>query len=220
MNLDEDLQDAFATLNAHLREAHARARTAELGASQRLVDGVRALDNAKTLTGVLNALVDAAQREAARTGLLVIGNGVLRGWRLHGFGAAFARAADVTLPLVNNSVIGEAVRTGAAALHDSSAAQPPIDLPPWGDGRSSIAIPLVIGGETVAVLYGDQGAEIEGGQVLHGPAWREALELLARHAARCLEVSTAIQTIRVLIDDEVVRALGRGPQGSLLRETA
>ena len=50
-----------------------------------------------------------------------------------------------------------------------------------------VAVPVRVGGEEVAVLYADDA--VAGGREVPS-AWPEVVELLARHAARCLEVLT------------------------------
>ena len=44
-------------------------------------------------------------------------------------------------------------------------------------------MPVTLGGETAAVIYGDDNGA-------GGPAgWRETIEILARHASRCLKLA-------------------------------
>jgi hypothetical protein len=52
-------------------------------------------------------------------------------------------------------------------------------------------------GDVVAVLYADRGSATTDEQPTALP-WAGTLELLARHAARCLEAATAAKAIRVL----------------------
>jgi hypothetical protein len=63
-----------------------------------------------------------------------------------------------------------------------------LSLPEWlhaDDPASSLALPIVVGGRAVAVLY------VEGvNPRAHGGSGREELEILARHTGRCLEVIT------------------------------
>ena len=61
-----------------------------------LADGVRALDQAATLTGILDALAAALAAQAPRTAVLVRREGHLRGWKWSGFegDAAAVRIGD------------------------------------------------------------------------------------------------------------------------------
>jgi hypothetical protein len=59
------------------------------------------------------------------------------------------------------------------------------------DAASGLAMPVTLGGQTAAVIYGDDGGA-------GGPAgWRETIEILARHASRCLEAQTAIRAAKL-----------------------
>src|SRR2546427_115729 len=85
--------------------------------------------------------------------------------------------------------------SGAAAAVDRSSAQ--CAEPSFAEGGTDgVAIPVAMGGEIVAVLYADQGPLGHGG---HDEAkregdhpWAVAIEILSRHAARCLEAWTAL----------------------------
>jgi hypothetical protein len=66
-----------------------------------------------------------------------------------------------------------------------------MDLPGADIG---VAVPVIVGGDVAAVVYGDDGGSAE--RVV--PAgWPETLELLSRHASRCLEAQTAIRAARL-----------------------
>ena len=67
------------------------------------------------------------------------------------------------------------------------------ELPP---GRELLAVPVQMSGQVVAVLYADQGTTQSAGNLL----WPMSLELMARHAARCLEAITAYRAAQVLTE--------------------
>jgi len=78
-----------------------------------------------------------------------------------------------------------------------------------------VAIPIVIGGQAVAVLYADAG--LETGNDQQGTPNREPgtlnlepLEILTRFASQRLEALTAIKAARSLTVDADVRAPARG----------
>jgi hypothetical protein len=81
-----------------------------------------------------------------------------------------------------------AVRRG----HPVSTAEAPIgnDGDPLSDllavrvQGTGLAIPIAVGGSTVAILYADRAGEWKPGGTT---VWRERLEILARHTGRCLE---------------------------------
>jgi len=50
------------------------------------------------------------------------------------------------------------------------------------------------------VLYADQGTGGEAGERPSTLTWPDAIEIMARHAARCLEAATAITAVRVLTE--------------------
>ena len=146
----EEMNEASASL--------ARGHAADVAACERLVDAVRALDRASSLSDILNALVDGASHEAARVGLLLVRNGELRGWRFTGFGPALEPARSVAIRAEEHGIIAEAMRTGVAVSSDAAgalAAPAFAELP--GD-RDRLAVPVIVSGDVAAVLYADQGS--------------------------------------------------------------
>jgi hypothetical protein len=192
----EEMNEASASL----ARDHAADVAANVAARQRLVDAVRALDRASSLSDILNALVDGASLEAARVGLLLVRNGELRGWRFAGFGPAMEPARSVAVRAEDNGIIAEAVRTGVAVSSDATSALAAPAFAELPGDRERLAVPVIVSGDVAAVLYADQGS----GEPTDGRSstlrWPAALEVCARHASRCLEAATAIRAVRVLTD--------------------
>jgi hypothetical protein len=159
-------------------------RQSEMAVTSALADAVRALDQAGSLSDTLNALVAAAAEHAPRTALLVVRDGSLRGWAWRGFDGD---PAAVTLALGAPSLVAAAARSGAPQVAtDGSADDGP--LKPEHAGRAAVAVPLMVDGQAVGVLYADD----DGPEPRVVPsAWPEIVEVLARHASRCLESMTA-----------------------------
>jgi hypothetical protein len=140
-----------------------------------LLDAVRTIDEARTLTAVLDALTARAAGEASRAGILLVRADRVRGWR----------AGDrLDVPLAETGFVADSVRTGFAASTTATGAA----SAPFADAAAGAALhafPLALSGVVVAVLYA------EGGDA-------GTLEILARHAARALEALTAFKTARAV----------------------
>ena len=52
-----------------------------------------------------------------------------------------------------------------------------------------LAVPVIVGGRVVAVIYAD-GVTLDGHERAVPSGWPEVIEVLARHAGRCLEALT------------------------------
>jgi hypothetical protein len=191
-----------ALLEARTREAQerseliqaARREEQETGAAAlgRLLAGFRALDGAASLSETFDALAQAASREAARTAVLVVRNDRLQGWKMTGFGDRDSQPKSVDLGLNERGVIGEALTARRAAVTRSgeTANGRPAFAELDGDA-AGIAAPVVVGGRVVAVVYADTG---RADRPLPGSGWFDVMEILARHAARCLEALTVQRT--------------------------
>ena len=69
------------------------------------------------------------------------------------------------------------------------------DFAPLPAGRAGLAVPVEVGGRIVAVVYADDGVPEATTKPSGTPsAWPEMVEILARHAARCLEAITMLHT--------------------------
>lgn len=179
--------------------ARAELHATELAANERLIDAIRAIDGARSLSEILDTLVGCAGREAKRVGVFLVRHGHLRGWRFIGFGAALDERSDFELASDNAGVIADAARTGAARSADSAVTRSTpsfAELPP---GREVLAVPVPMSGQVVAVLYADQGPSDVSDAELR-VAWPSTLEVMARHAARCLEAITAFRAAQVLTE--------------------
>jgi hypothetical protein len=191
-------QAARAALDAAVAAARAEARPADPDAAERLVESVRAIDRSRSLSDILDALATAAAQESPRVALLVVRGALLQGWRFIGFDALDTRA-PIEITFDDAGALAEAVRTSTTISGDiasPSFAQPPSRGP-------SLAVPITMGGQVVAVLYADAGANRDAAPTLKSENPQSAIpkseiELLVRHAARCLEALTAIKAARAL----------------------
>src|SRR5262245_1179700 len=184
-----EAQERSELILAARREEHETAAAA-LG---RLLASFRALDGATSLSGTLDALALAASREAARAAVLVVRNDRLQGWKMTGFGDSDSQPKAIDLGLNEGGVIGEALTLRRAAVFRTGepAAGGPAFAELAGDA-SGIAAPVVVGGRVVAVVYADSGRADRQATLRSG--WFDVIEMLARHAARCLEALTVQRT--------------------------
>ncbi len=166
-------------------------------ASQRLVDAIRAIDRGRSLSEILDLLASSASREAARVGVLLVGGAKLRGWRFIGFGPGLEEASAFEIPLAEGGIMVEAVHSGATALAFSGSDRPRPSFAKLPPGRETLAVPVSISGQVVAVLYADQGAG-DPADTDSRWAWASVLEVMARHATRYLEATTAFRAAQVL----------------------
>lgn len=209
MTFDEQLRRAFDTLTSRLHDDIRRevqivvdealavepTRPADVPASPRLLDAVRLLDRARSLSETLDTLASCAAAETPRAAVLTIRGGRAHGWRFIGFGPLDLEPS-LDLSLDRAGIIADAVRANAIA--SGQPAPPFAELP---HGASCIALPIALGGEVVAVLYADAGSSRAQSRI-PSPDSRlpqaDALEILTRYAARGIEALTAFKVARSL----------------------
>lgn len=198
------------SIDAAVASARADLKAADLATSERLVDAVRAIDRARSLSEILDTLASSAGREASRVAVLLVRGEELHGWRFLGFGPAFQAAGQIKVSLQDGGLVAEAVRTGTAVSAGvplkanatgvdtlgRTAAPSFAQLPA---GREVLAVPIPLGGQIVSVLYADQGPTDDQSRT-SAITWPGTLEVMARHCARCLEALTAFTTARALTE--------------------
>ena len=153
-------------------------------AQERLLHAVQALDATSSLSQTLDVLTAAAQTEAGRVAMFLVRGDVLRAWGHSGFDAVDAAQADV--PLDAAGIAADAVRTGASQRTVSASGRPAF-AGASGSG-AFVAVPLMMNGQVIAVLCGDDDACVD-----EGASLASTYEVLARHAARVLESLTALR---------------------------
>jgi hypothetical protein len=181
-----------AGLDSTLTDARASEREAQLAGIERLLDSVRAISTARSLSDILTALVTGAAAEAPRAALLVVSGRDLQIFAERGFGGSLPTGARVS---AGDDILAQALAHGRPA---ASSAEPHFRPPLFASlpaGRAALAVPLVVGEQIVALLYTDDGLA-EGPPV---PAsWPEATQILSRHAAACLAYLTAVRTVQAM----------------------
>ena len=88
-------------LKAAVASARVKEREIEMAGVSRLLESVRGLDGATTLSEVLDALALAAAREAARAAVVVLRGERIHGWKLTGFGPRDAQPKLIDLSLAS-----------------------------------------------------------------------------------------------------------------------
>jgi len=195
-DMEAHLRRLTADLQVLIAEVQGTERDSRLDTLERLLSTARQIGAADSLSGVLEALMRGASAQTSRVAVMVVDGDHLKVWGHRGF-------APGLVP--SDMLIGAAGTLAATvALRQSSFVSPLID----GDaqatpafmrvpvGFTGVVVPLVVGGDVVALLYADD-VERTATQD-EAPIWSEEVELLARHASVCLQNITAVRTLEVL----------------------
>lgn len=181
-------------LKAAVSNARVKEREIEMAGVSRLLESVRGLDGATTLSEVLDALALAAAREAARAAVVVLRGERIQGWKMTGFGPRDSQPKSIDLPLSESGVIGHAIAVArAVTTRDSQTAAIGPGFETLSADSTGLAVPVIVGGRVVAVVYADS-VSMEGHERQVPSSWPELIEVLARHAGRCLEALTTQKT--------------------------
>ncbi len=192
--LAEAQAKAAEDVKAAVAAARVKEREIEMAGVSRLLESVRGLDGATTLSEVLDALALAAGREAARAAVVVLRGERIHGWKLTGFGPRDAQPKLIDLPLSDSGVIALAVGAArAVTTRDSATAATGPGFEKLPADRMGLAVPVVVGGRVVAIVYAD-AVTLDGHDRPVPSSWPELIEVLARHAGRCLEALTTQKT--------------------------
>ncbi len=181
-------------LTTSVAQARADERQADLARAERLLDAVRNLDAATSLSDTLDKLTTAVRDESGRAAVLVVRGDVLKLFSHAGFAPGVVDAQTPELTTASAGLLGDAVRESSARSTAAAAGGGHVPSPftPASADRVGLAVPILVDEQVVAVLYADDDGE---GREFPS-AWPERVELLARHAGRCLEALTARSAAR------------------------
>jgi hypothetical protein len=118
----------------------------------------------------------------------------IQGWKMTGFGPRDSQPKSIDLPLAEAGVIGMAVAAArVVSTRDGQAAAAGPGFEKLSADRTGLAVPVIVGGRVVAVVYAD-GVSMDGHETSVPSGWPEVIEVLTRHAGRCLEALTTQKT--------------------------
>src|SRR5713101_246138 len=161
----------------------ASGQSGEVAAVKR---GVEAIEKQQIQTGVLGSLLTSTAPFADRVALFVIRNEQALGWRECEAGdpTNLESIRGITLPLSAETLLGHAARSGSP-WSGAPGANSEDDLllgQLGGEPQSAAALPLVVRGKVVALLYADAVSSDPNAINL------DALELLARVAGMAVDL--------------------------------
>jgi hypothetical protein len=169
-----------------------------------LAEGIVRLDGAKSLSDVLDTIIEVAAGHADRTAVLVVRGEQFVGWRLSGFGDRGASPRSLSIGPSTAGVVQRAVASGAPVTLNAADTSASADVPLFARNagmRDHSALPLIVGGTAVAVVYADAVA----GEPTRAARRTAALDLLARHASKVLEAITVQQALGLSTSRPVAR---------------
>ncbi len=173
-------------------EARVAERQAHLAVVERLLSAVHAIDGARSLSDTLTSVTHAAATVAPRAALFIVNGQELQGWQAAGFDKDSPAALRFSDGDRARGLLDLAVSSGRAVSTAAAPAPSFANLPPH---RAGLAVPLTVGGRSVAVLYADDAPALEA----EAPAcWPEAIQVLAAHASVRLEQITAVRTTQAM----------------------
>ncbi|MCL4846686.1 MAG: hypothetical protein KJ066_09135 [Acidobacteria bacterium] len=202
--------EAVAALAAAETVARAGERESKLAELSRLLVAIERLDDSRSLRETLDSLADGLTAETGRAMVWLVRDERLRAWRFHGFADAPDLAVPVSVALDEAGPLADVVRSRRPAhvrpdvFGDSTSEALRFARHPHG--QAGLALPVVVGHDTVAVVYADDGGRSDRPVP---DVWPEAAEILVRHASRCLEALTVARSasLGVLREGATAQAL-------------
>jgi hypothetical protein len=176
--------------DAAVTEARLAERQEQLAIVERLSAAVRSIGSARSLSDTLAALATAAAAVAPRAAIFIVNGRDLQGWRFEGF--SDPPPANLRLTGDEGKLLLTAATTHAAVSTTDSPAPAFAALSP---NQAALAVPVTVGGQSVAVLYADDGG---GAEVETPAAWPELTQILAAHASAYLAYLTALRTTQAM----------------------
>ncbi|MEP6900325.1 MAG: hypothetical protein ABJA66_01165 [Actinomycetota bacterium] len=158
-------------------------------------DATNDISSKTTQSAILKTLVQHAAQFTPRGAFFIIKNEHLVGWRVfgkEGENADELAVREVFFPVAASTVLGEAVRSLTAVessygtYSDDSIYLNKLE---FGHPDRMYAVPLVVRGRSVAVLYADYGTEGENVNI-------EALETLVRVASLTVEILASARGVQ------------------------
>jgi len=188
---------AMAIAEAEELEKRNAAETAEVTAPtvsySEIRDAINDISSKTTQSAILKTLVNHATQFTPRGAFFIIKNEHLVGWRVFGKEGETVdetTVREVFFPVASSTVLGESVRSlspvesSYGVYSDDSIYLNKLE---FGHPEQMFAVPLVVRGRSVAVLYADQGA--------NGAAVNiDALETLVRVASLTVEILASART--------------------------
>ncbi len=185
-------------------ESDLRSRKLAGAGAESVLRAMRSIDAARSLSDALTSLVRGAAQHAPRVALFVVNGTRFDEWSASDVGQMSHQPVDFG----HSGLLGMAVTRGSRVSTPGDARTAP-SFAILADGRAATAVPLVVDGQAVAVLYADEGTSAHDPEQ-HG--WADAVELLARHAAACLAHLTAVRSLQVLHAGNGRRRASAGPR--------
>ena len=188
---DEGSKVAVAAMEkAEAMQAEAEPNVPKAGVVE-MRDAINDISTKTTQSSILKTLVHHAAQFTPRGAFFIIKNEHLVGWRVFGKegNADEQSVREVFFPVAADTVLGEAVRSSSGiessygTYTDDSIY---LNKFKFGHPDQMFAVPLVVRGRSVAVLYADNGNDGEDVNV-------EALETLARVASLTVEVLASMR---------------------------
>jgi hypothetical protein len=189
--------------HAHQRHAIERASAADALADARqaaesmprdtsgLLISLRAIDEARSLTEVLAAAVRGAALESPRAALFLVDGTTLQEWPVDGVPPV--HAGPIRADGREAGFLSDVLRTGETVSLDGTNGQTAPMFAGLSPGRRAVAVPFVLDGRPVAVLYADEDTE---GQPL--ASWLETVQILGGHATSVISSLTAVRTAQAM----------------------
>jgi hypothetical protein len=212
MSTEHRIREAIDTFMGRVRhdlEAHVRGLTSDIArlveadrdqwrseTLEHLLGTVRRIDEADSLSGILEALARGASAETSRVAILLIDGETLRSWGHFGYATG---QGPFDMPVGEVGVLAAAVALKQtsfvpAVIAGRESASPVFMRVPIG--HTGFVVPIIVGREVVAVLYADDVGQKEEHE--DAPIWTGAIDLMVRHASLRLENVTSVKTVEVL----------------------
>jgi hypothetical protein len=156
-----------------------------------LLEALRAIDEAPSLSAALAAVVKGAALASPRAALFVVNGGALQEWPVEGVSSV--HAGQINSDGQEAGFLAAVLRSGQPQSTDGKNGSAAPAFAGLTAGRRAIAVPFVLDGQPVALLYADEGTDE---QPL--PSWRDTVLILGRHASACLGYLTAVRTAQAL----------------------
>lgn len=181
-----------ATAIAEAEDLH-KDSAPQVGVSE-LRDAINEITQQTSQASILKALVNHAAQFTPRGAFFIIKNEHFVGWRVFGEGVETDEQTvrEIFFPVASSTVLGESIRSlSPVETTYGTYASDSIYLNKleFGQPGKMFAIPLIVRGRGVAVLYADYGTEGESVNV-------EALETLVRIAGLTVELIASSQSAK------------------------